>query len=253
VCVAKCLSGRHSSSLIWVSAHVTGFDHNKFVFDFLLAFLAALRVFVRSRADLSLEILALRQQVSVLKRKRPRPRLNGFDRWFWTSLQQLWPRWADVLAIVKPETVVGWHRAGFRWYWRWRSRPRSGRPRIQEELRALVRRMAAENMDWGAPKIHGELRKLGFDVSERTVARYLQRVRRRGDPSKRWLAFLTNHREAMVAMDFFTVPTLTFQVLYCFFVIDHERRRILHCNVTRHPTSAWVVQQLREAFPEVEP
>ena len=220
---------------------------------FFFAFLAALRVFFRSRTDTALEVLALRQQMAVLKRKRPRPKWNGFDRWFWTLLQQLWPRWADVLALVKPETVVGWHRAGFRWYWRRRSRLRSGRPRIQEELRALVRRMAAENMDWGAPKIHGELRKLGFDVSERTVARYLQRVRRHGDPGKRWRAFLANHREAIVAMDFFTVPTLTFQVLYCFFVIEHERRRILHFHVTRHPTSSWVVQQLREAFPEADP
>src|SRR4051812_19948583 len=223
------------------------------MFDFLLAFLAALRVFFRSRVDTSLEVLALRQQVAVLKRKRPRPALNGWDRWFWTSLRQLWPRWADVLALVKPETVVGWHRAGFRWYWRWRSRPRRGRPKIEEEVRALIRRMAAENEGWGAPKIHGELRKLGFTVSERTVARYLRPLRRRGDPKQRWRAFLANHREAIVAMDFFTVPTVTFQVLYCFFVIEHERRRILHCNVTRHPTSAWVVQQLREAFPEADP
>ena len=133
---------------------------------FFFTSLAALRVFFRSRTDTALEVLALRQQMAVLKRKRPRPKWNGFDRWFWTLLQQLWPRWADVLALVKPETVVGWHRAGFRWYWRWRSRLRSGRPRIQEELRALIRRMAAENMHWGAPKIHGELRKLGFAVSE---------------------------------------------------------------------------------------
>jgi transposase InsO family protein len=110
--------------------------------------------------------------------------------------------------------------------------------------------MAAENTDWGAPKIHGELLKLGFTVSERTVARYLRRLRRHGDPGKRWLTFLANHREAIVAMDFFTVPTLTFQLLYCFFVIEHGRRRILHFNVTSKPTSEWVVQQLREAFPE---
>jgi putative transposase len=113
--------------------------------------------------------------------------------------------------------------------------------------------MAAENAGWGAPKIHGELRKLGFAVSERTVARYLRPLRRRGDPKQRWLAFLANHREVIVAMDFFTVPTFTFQVLYCFFVIEHERRRILHCHVTRHPSSTWVVQQLREAFPEADP
>jgi transposase InsO family protein len=165
----------------------------------------------------------------------------------------VWSRWADVLVIVKSETVVGWHRAGFRLYWRWRSRPRGGRPKIIGEIRVLIRRLAEENPDWGAPKIHGELRKLGFEVSERTVARYLRGVQRRGDPGRRWLAFLQNHREVIVAFDFFTVPTLTFKLLYCFFVIEHGRRRILHANVTRHPTSEWIVQQLREAFPEAGP
>jgi hypothetical protein len=216
----------------------------------ITAFLAAIRVFFRNGMDTSLEVLALRQQVAVLKRKRPRPSLNRFDRLFWTTLRHIWPRWSDVLVIVKPETVVGWHRSGFRLYWRWRSRPRGGGPKVSEEIRTLIRRMAVENADWGAPKIHGELLKLGFEVSERTVARYLKRLRRRGDPAKRWLAFLANHREVIVAFDFFTVPTLTFQLLYCFFVIEHGRRRVLHFNVTRHPTADWVVQQLREAFPE---
>jgi len=154
---------------------------------------------------------------------------------------------------VKPETVVGWHRAGFRLYWRWRSRPRGGRPKITEEIRVLIARLAQDNPDWGAPKIHGELQKLGLVVSERSVARYLRRIGRRGDPGKRWLAFLQNHREVMAAFDFFTVPTVTFQLLYCFFVIDHRRRRILHFHVTPHPTAAWVVQQLREAFPQASP
>jgi putative transposase len=154
---------------------------------------------------------------------------------------------------VKPETVIGWHRAGFRLYWRWRSRPRGGRPKITEEIRTLIRRMAEENAEWGAPKIHGELLKLGLAVSERSVARYLRGIRRRGDPGKRWLAFLQNHREVIVAFDFFTVPTLTFRLLYYFFVIEHGRRRILHFNVTRHPSASWVVQQLREVFPEAAP
>jgi transposase InsO family protein len=157
------------------------------------------------------------------------------------------------LVIVKPETVVGWHRAGFRLYWRWRSRPRGGRPKITDEARALIRRMAEENATWGAPKIHGELLKLGFNISERTVARYLGRVHRRGDPSRRWLAFLQNHREVIVAFDFFTVPTVTFTSLYCFFVIEHGRRRILHFNTTRYPSAEWVLQQLREAFTEAGP
>jgi hypothetical protein len=220
---------------------------------FILALLAALRVFFRNRCDTALEVLALRQQVAVLKRKRPRPTLNSLDRLFWTTLRRFWSRWTDVLVIVKPETVTGWHRAGFRLYWRWRSRPRGGRPKITDEIRVLIRRMAEENAAWGAPKIHGELLKPGFVVSERTVARYLRRLRRRSDPAKRWLAFLQNHREVIVALDFFTVPAVTFRLLYCFFVIEHGRRRILHFNVTRNPTAEWVVQQLRETFPEAGP
>jgi hypothetical protein len=131
---------------------------------------------------------------------------------------------------VKPETVVGWHRTGFRRYWRWRFRPRGGRPKITEEIRALIRRLAAENPGGGVPKIHRELQKLGLVAAERAVARYLRRVQRRGDPGKRWLAFLQNHRDVIVAFDFFTVPTVTLQLLYCFFVIAHGRRKILSRN-----------------------
>ena len=149
--------------------------------QFALSILAAVRVFVRSRGDTALELLALRQQVAVLKRKRPRPRLGRLDRLFWIALRELWSRWTEVLVIVRPETVVGWHRAGFRLYWRWRSRPRGGRPKITDEIRGLIRRLAAENPDWGAPKIHGELLKLGFEVSERTISHYLRLVQRRGE------------------------------------------------------------------------
>jgi hypothetical protein len=138
-------------------------------------------------------------------------------------------------------------------YWRWKSRPCGGRPRISEEVRGLIRRLAQEDSDWGAPKIHGELQKLGFVLSERTVARYLRPIQRRSDPTKRWLAFLRNRREAIVALDFFTTPTVTFRILYCFFVIEHGRRRILHANVTSHPSSDWVVQQLRETFAKTAP
>ena len=134
--------------------------------EFILSILAAIRVFVRSRGDTALEVLALRRQVAVLKRKRPRPRLNRLDRLFGPTLRQLWARWTDVLVIVKPETVVGWHRTGFRLYWRWRSRSRGGRPKITDEIRALICRVANENPTWGAPKIHGELLQLGFIVSE---------------------------------------------------------------------------------------
>jgi putative transposase len=218
---------------------------------FLLSFLICLGAFFRSRYSLSLEILALRQQLGVLKRKHPRPRLLIHDRIFWVLFRRLWPAWSSALVIVKPETVVAWHRAGFRLFWRLRSRPKSmGRPKIDAEVRTLIRRMANENPCWGAPRIHGELLKLGFGVSERTVSRYLRRLSPPNDARKSWSAFLRNHREVITAMDFFTVPTLTFRVLYCFFVIEHGRRRILHFNVTEHPTGLWIVQQLREAFPE---
>ena len=140
------------------------------VIPLLLSLVVAARAFFRSRTDIALEILALRQQVAVLKRKRPRPRLSPLDRLFWTVLRTTWSHWRDALVIVKPETVVGWHRAGFRLYWHWKSRRRGGRPRITPELRGLIRRLAQENTGWGAPRIHGELQKLGFILSERTVA-----------------------------------------------------------------------------------
>ena len=147
----------------------------------------------------------------MLKRKRPRPRLNQFDRLFWIILRCVWSRWAEVLLAVKPETVVGWHRAGSRLFWKWQSRAPAGRPKTTAEIRALIRRLAEENATWGAPKIHGELQKLGFAISERTVAPNLQRVGRRGDSRKAWLTFLRNHREVIAAFDFFTIPTVTFQ------------------------------------------
>ena len=233
---------------------IDGLCYSGFVIDLIGAILAAFAVFFRSRRDVSLEVLALRQQVAVLKRKRRRLLLSRLDRLFWIMLRSMWPGWLDVVTIVKPATVIAWHRKGFRLYWRWRSRQRGGRPRITEELRGLIRNMRIENADWGAPKIHGELLKLGFHISERTVARYLQSLRpRTGKPDQRWKAFLANHREAIVAFDFFTVPTLTFKLLYCFLVIEHGRRKILRCDVTAHPTSEWIVQQLRETFPEVDP
>jgi transposase InsO family protein len=170
---------------------------------------------------------------------------------FWVVLRQLWPGRKRTLILVQPETVVRWHRAGFKLYWTCFSRHlnRVGRKCVSKQLRELIFRMVAENPTWGAPRIHGELKMLGFDISERTVLRWMRKTPRNSEQAKRWTAFLNNHREAIAAMDFFTVPTLTFGVLYCFFVIAHDRRRILQCNITKHPTSAWVMQQLREAFP----
>jgi putative transposase len=207
--------------------------------------------FFRTRRSLWLENLVLRQQLVVFKRRHPRPRLASFDKFFWVLVQRFWSDWKQALIIVNPETVVRWHRAGFGLYWRAISRTRSvfGRKRISKEIRDLIFRMVAENPTWGAPRIHGELLMLGFAVSERTISRWMRRAPRDPEPAKRWIAFLRNHREVIAAMDFFTVPTVTFNLLYCFFILSHDRRQILHFNVTRHPTSAWISQQLREAFP----
>jgi putative transposase len=208
-----------------------------------------------SRRDLLVENLVLRQQLAVLKRRRRRLSLRLPDKFFWILVRRLWIGWREALAIVAPETVVRWHRAGFKLYWTWlsRHRVRVGRKQISRELRELIFRMVPENPTWGAPRIHGELQMLGFDVSERTVLRWVRRAPRNPEPAKRWLALLHNHRELIAAMNFFTVPTITFGVLYCFFIIAHDRRRILHFNVTRNPTGAWVVQQLHEAFPYRSP
>ena len=206
---------------------------------------------LRSRQELMLKNLALRQQLLALRSKRPRRRLSSVHKLFWIALRGLWSGWKRPLLLVTPKTVVAWHRAGFRLYWKWRSRARrvGGRTPVSQEIRVLIFRMAEENPTWGAPRIHGELLKLGFRVSKPTVSRWLRRVPRAPGQVQRWLTFLGNHREAIAAMDFFTVPTLTFGVLYCFFVIGHNRRRILRCNVTRNPDALWIVQQLREAWP----
>ncbi len=217
-----------------------------------LAVIAYLRSFFVPRHKLALEAAALRQQLAVLQRKQTRPKLHRLDRLFWIALRRLWSGWTEALIIVKPETVVSWHRAGFRLFWRLRSRFRQpGRPKVSGEIRQLIRRMKAENPSWDAPRIHGELLHLGFDISEPTVSRYLRRLKSHHDEgkAKRWPVFLNNHREVIAAFDFFTVPSIRFRVLYCFFVIEHGRRKILHLNVTAHPTSDWIVQQLREALP----
>jgi hypothetical protein len=211
---------------------------------------AFVRLF-RSRGNLVLENFVLRQRLVVLKRRRPRPSLALLDKLFWVAVSRLWSQWRRWLIIVTPESVVRWHRAGFRLYWRAISKARKplGRKQTPKEVPELIFRMATENPTWGAPRIHGELLMLGFDISERTISRWMKRAPTDPGPAKRWLAFLRNHREAIAAMDFFTIPTVTFGVLYCFFVIAHDRRRILHFNVTNHPTSRWTVQQLRETFP----
>lgn len=197
--------------------------------------------------ELALENVALRQQLAVLRRHRPRPSLRAVDRLFWMALASWWPRWREVLCLVKPETVIAWHRAGFRQFWRWRSR-RGGRPRTDAAIQALVRKMATDNPSWGAPRIHGELLKLGYRVAQSTVAKYMPRRPRRPS-SQTWRNFLRNHLSQTAAMDFFVIPTATFQLLYGFVVLEHGRRLIRHVAVTTNPSAAWTSQQLREAFP----
>jgi putative transposase len=166
----------------------------------------------------------------------------------WVWLSRVWSDWRSALAIVQPETVIAWHRAGFRLFWTWKvRRGQPGRPLVSREVRDLIRKMCRENPGWGAPRIHGELLKLGIDVGESSVSKYMVRCRK--PPSQTWRTFLENHAKQLVSIDFFTVPTIHFQVLYVFLVLAHDRRRILHFNVTAHPTAEWTGQQLREAFP----
>ena len=203
----------------------------------------------RSRAALQLEVLAFRQQLVVLQHTGPRrPRLRLADRLFWVCLSSLWSGWRRCLVIVTADTVVGWSRKGFRLFWTWKSRRgRTGRPAVPKEVRDLIRQMSLANPLWGAPRIHGELLKLGITVSQPTVAKYM--VRHRTPPSQTWRTFLANHVQDLVSVDFLTVPTATFRVLFVFIVLAQHRRRILHVNVTDHPTAAWTAQQIIEAFP----
>jgi len=197
---------------------------------------------------LQLEILALRHQLGVLQRSVKKPKLNRFDRMLWSWFCGTWTAWRSALCIVKPDTVIAWHGKGYRLFWTWKvRRGQPGRPAVPKEIRKLIRQMSRDNPLWGAPRIHGELRKLGIDIGETSVSKYM--VRRRNPPSQTWRTFLENHLKSTVSIDFFTAPTLRFQVLYVFLVLAHDRRRIVHFNVTAHPTAEWTAQQLREAFP----
>jgi putative transposase len=211
------------------------------VLNLLRALVLAAFAFARTRRQLAIEILALRHQLGVLKRSVKRPRLSNVDRGLWVLLSRQWSGWKEALIVVKPATVVKWHRARFRRYWTWRSRSKGGRPAIDPEVRKLIRQMANANM-WGAPRIHGELLKLGIQVSEATVSKYLSR--RKKPPSQTWRSFLENHVDTLVSVDFFTVPTVLFQVLFVFVVLAHDRRRILSINVTSSLSAAWTANQM---------
>jgi hypothetical protein len=206
------------------------------LFCFVLAVLASP---FKSKLRLEAENAMLRHQLIVLRRKmRSRPRLTNNDRWFFIQLYRWFPSILQVLTIIRPGTLVRWHRAGFRCYWRWKSRPLGGRPPIGTELRVLIRRMSHENPLWGAPRIHGELLKLGFEVAQSSVAKYM--VKRRGRPSQGWRTFLRNHAPDIAALDLFVVPTIGFDLLYALVIVRLDRRDLVWINVTGNPTAEWV-------------
>jgi len=196
---------------------------------------ALVRSLVADRAGLAAEDLALRQQLAILQQKSKTPRLRKRDRILWTLLSRIWADWRSALLIVQPDTVVGWHRQGFKLFWRWKSRAKRGRPAVDAEIRNLIRRMSRENPLWGTPRIQSELALLGHIVAESTIDRY--RICPRKPPSPTWRAFLDNHIKDIVAIDFFTVPTAIFRLLFAFVVLRHDRRHVLHFNATAHPTA----------------
>jgi putative transposase len=208
-----------------------------------------LRTWLLGSTTIAVENLALRHQLLVLQRSVGRPRLSRWDRIFWVWLSRLWAGWRTTLVIVRPATVLAWHRQGFRRYWRWQSRAKPvGRPRLDSELRHLIRRMARENPTWGRRRIRAELALLGYEVAELTVAKYMRRTSPR--PSPTWRTFLATHAQDLVAVDFFLVHTLTFRLLFVFVVLRHDRRELLHLHVTDHPTAGWTARQILEAFPD---
>ena len=215
------------------------------LFCFVLAVLASP---FKSKLRLEAEKAVLRHQLIILRRRlHGRVRLTNHDRWFFIQLYRWFPAILRVLTIMRPETLVRWHRAGFRRYWRWKSRRRGGRPPVETELRALIRRMSIENPLWGAPRIHGELLKLGFEVAQSSVAKYI--VKRRVPPSQGWRTFLRNHAPDIAAMDLFVVPTIGFDLLYALVIVRLDRRDLVWINVTTNPTAEWVARQITEAFP----
>jgi len=210
--------------------------------------LAILVLPFKSKGQLEAENVALRQQVVVLRRQvGGRVQLTNFNRLFLVQLYHWFPSILQALAIVRPETVIRWHRAGFRYYWRWKSPARGGQPAIEADLRALIRQISIDNPLWGAPRIHGELLKLGFEVAQSTVAKYM--IKRSGPPSQGWCTFLQNHAPDISAMDLFVVPNINFSLLFAFVIVRLDRRELVWINVTQNPTAKWVARQFTEAFP----
>src|SRR6266403_3212754 len=215
---------------------------------FLILLLHVLVSPFKTQARLEAEIVLLRHQLNVLRQRFPsKPRLTAADRLIFVWLYRLFPSLLNAITIVQPETIIRWHRAGFRLYWRWKSRSRGGRPKVPIEIRHLIREMSLANRLWGAPRIHGELLKLGIEVAQSTVAKYMAR-RGRG-PSQTWKAFLRNHAAGIAAMDFLIVPTVGFKLLFVLVILRHQRRRLISLTVTTNPTAEWIARQITDAFP----
>ena len=218
--------------------------------SFLGLVLHVLALPFRSRVRLEAEIVFLRHQLSVLRHRLPaKPRFTPADRLLFVWLYRLVPSLLNAAVIIRPDTIVRWHRAGFRSYWRWKSRSRGGRPKVPIEVRSLIRRMSLENPLWGAPRIHGELLKLGIEVAQSTVAKYMTKRRRPGVSGQTWKTFLRNHAAGIGAIDFLVVPTINFRLLFVLVILRHQRRRLISLSVTDHPTAEWIAQQITEAFP----
>jgi transposase InsO family protein len=207
----------------------------------------SLSLIFRSKRNIILENIALRQQLIVQQRNIKRPKLNNIDRLFWIWLSRLWSHWKSALLVTQPDTVIGWQCKGFKYYWRRKSRC-VGRPHIDWELIKLIRRLQKENPLWSPQRIQGELAKLGFDVCDNTVAKYMRKPKAGPDQRQRWLTFLRNHSGHIVAIDFLVVRTICFKAIYVFIAISHDRRKILHFSVSSQPHSQWAIQQLRETF-----
>jgi putative transposase len=206
----------------------------------------------KSTSQVRLENIFLRKQLEILARTSTRPRLRSSDRFFFSTMTSVFGSWKETLLVIKPETVIWWHRRSLRLFWKWKSRSGAGSPKIPQEQIDLIKQMANDNPLWGAPRIHGELLKLGIDISESTVLRHMLKKAPR-TTRQRWKTFLKNHSSQIVSVDFFVVPTITFKLLYVLVFLSHDRRQIIHFNVTAHPTAQWCAQQLRNAFSDAEP
>jgi len=198
----------------------------------------------KTKIQLLLEVIMLAKQLEIYQRTDPKLNIKRTDRMFFSLMMDWLSNWKERLFIVNPETIIKWHRTAFRYYWRWKSQHKGGRPKVSREMIALIKQMANENPKWGAPRIHGELQKLGFDISESTVQRYIPKSRKRTD-GQNWKTFLKNHSKEIISIDFLTVPTVNFKLLHVLVVLEHHRRKLIYFNVTKNPTAEWCLQQIR--------